>query len=95
MTLQRATPHKHDIDGEEARLSAIADQALLSMVNDTQAVIHFKIDGTIITANHNFLSTLGFRRSSGGTNKACAFPHLYHAANQCRSACGRASCRSL
>ena len=61
MTLQRATPHKHDIDGEEARLSAIADQALLSMVNDTQAVIHFKIDGTIITANHNFLSTLGYR----------------------------------
>ncbi|WP_340296437.1 MULTISPECIES: methyl-accepting chemotaxis protein [unclassified Roseobacter] len=60
MTLQRATPHKHDIDGEGARLSAIADHALLSMVNDTQAVIHFKIDGTIITANHNFLSTLGY-----------------------------------
>ena len=60
MTLWRATPHQYDIDGEEACLSAIADQALLSMVNDTQAVIHFKIDGTIITANHNFLSTLGY-----------------------------------
>jgi methyl-accepting chemotaxis protein len=61
MTLQRATPHQNDVDGEEARLSAIADQALLSMVNDTQAIIHFEIDGTIITANHNFLSTLGYR----------------------------------
>ena len=31
------------------------------MVNDTQAIIHFEIDGTIITANHNFLFTLGYR----------------------------------
>ncbi|MCV2875722.1 methyl-accepting chemotaxis protein [Rhodobacteraceae bacterium XHP0102] len=60
MTFQRATPPQHDQMGEDAQLAAIADAALLSMVNDTQAVIHFKIDGTIITANQNFLNAVEY-----------------------------------
>ncbi|KPP87216.1 MAG: methyl-accepting chemotaxis protein [Rhodobacteraceae bacterium HLUCCA08] len=36
------------------------EDALLRMVMDTQAVIHFTPDGTILTANDNFLAALGY-----------------------------------
>ncbi|MBN7785211.1 PAS domain S-box protein [Ponticoccus gilvus] len=36
------------------------DAALLRMVQETQAVIHFRPDGTILTANENFLAALGY-----------------------------------
>lgn len=36
-------------------------QGKLSAVNKSQAVIEFNLDGTIITANENFLSVLGYR----------------------------------
>ncbi len=35
-------------------------QAELNALNDSQAVIEFNMDGTIITANENFLSTVGY-----------------------------------
>jgi len=38
-----------------------ADAALLAMVNNTQAVIHFSPDGTILFANDNFLQALEYR----------------------------------
>ncbi|SHM58677.1 methyl-accepting chemotaxis sensory transducer with Pas/Pac sensor [Roseovarius litoreus] len=38
-----------------------ADSALLDMVNRTQAVIHFTVDGTIIEANKNFLAAVEYR----------------------------------
>ncbi|GGL63790.1 methyl-accepting chemotaxis protein [Wenxinia marina] len=38
-----------------------SDAALLSMVDATQAVIHFKPDGTILKANKNFCDALGYR----------------------------------
>jgi len=38
-----------------------ADAAVLSMVNATQAVIHFSPDGTILFANDNFLNALEYR----------------------------------
>ena len=34
--------------------------AVLSALGKSQAIIEFKPDGTIITANHNFLATLGY-----------------------------------
>jgi methyl-accepting chemotaxis protein len=34
--------------------------AVLAAVGKSQAVIEFALDGTILTANHNFLSTLGY-----------------------------------
>jgi methyl-accepting chemotaxis protein len=36
-------------------------EAQLAAINRSQAVIEFKLDGTIITANENFLHTLGYR----------------------------------
>ena len=35
--------------------------AQIEALNKVQAVIEFNMDGTIITANENFLSTLGYR----------------------------------
>jgi methyl-accepting chemotaxis protein len=35
-------------------------EALIEMVMSTQAVIHFRPDGTILTANANFLSVMGY-----------------------------------
>jgi len=33
----------------------------IEAIGKSQAVIHFKLDGTVITANENFLQTLGYR----------------------------------
>ena len=42
--------------------SQIADlQGKIEAINRVQAVIEFKLDGTILTANENFLSTVGYR----------------------------------
>lgn len=43
------------------RRSQSADQAsLIAAVNRSQAMIEFELDGTIITANDNFLQTMGY-----------------------------------
>lgn len=39
---------------------AEADAALLAMVDRTQAVIHFTLDGTVLHANRNFPAALGY-----------------------------------
>ncbi|MGH1413221.1 MAG: methyl-accepting chemotaxis protein [Pelagimonas sp.] len=36
------------------------DEALLEMIESTQAVIHFEPDGTVLKANQNFLDALGY-----------------------------------
>ena len=36
------------------------NQGLVSALNKVQAVIEFKLDGTILTANQNFLKALGY-----------------------------------
>ena len=38
-----------------------ADDALLDMVDRTQAVIHFTVDGTVLHANENFLAAVEYR----------------------------------
>jgi methyl-accepting chemotaxis protein len=44
------------------RKSRDADsQGQIDAIGKSQAVIHFNLDGTIITANENFLQTLGYR----------------------------------
>jgi methyl-accepting chemotaxis protein len=43
--------------GRSARQDAVAQAAAISK---SQAVIEFNLDGTIITANGNFLKTLGY-----------------------------------
>src|SRR5215475_7277625 len=42
--------------------SLLADlQGQISAIGKAQAVIEFKLDGTILTANENFLKTVGYR----------------------------------
>jgi len=45
-----------------ARKAQIADlEAIVAAVHRSQAVIEFQLDGTIISANGNFLTTMGYR----------------------------------
>jgi methyl-accepting chemotaxis protein len=45
------------------KMQAIDANGQIEAINKSQAVIHFKPDGTIITANQNFLVTLGYALS--------------------------------
>ena len=46
-----------------SKAKASGPDPLLEMVNRTQAVIYFGVDGTIVTANDNFLKALGYKLS--------------------------------
>lgn len=48
-------------DVTEQYLAAQRQQAVLDALDASQAVIEFEPDGTIITANRNFLNTVGYR----------------------------------
>jgi len=52
---------KFAIDVTEQKLRAANYEGQLAAISRAQAVIEFKLDGTIITANENFLATLGYR----------------------------------
>ena len=54
---------KFATDITENKHKAIEDAAKLSAISRSQAVIEFNPDGTIITANENFCSTLGYELS--------------------------------
>jgi len=47
-------------DVTQERLQAADYEGQLKAVGKAQAVIEFKLDGTVITANENFLNTLGY-----------------------------------
>jgi methyl-accepting chemotaxis protein len=42
------------------KISSMEDAGVIAAIGRAQAVIAFKLDGTIITANENFLKTLGY-----------------------------------
>jgi methyl-accepting chemotaxis protein len=44
----------------EKKRAAILDAAMIASINQSQAVIQFELDGTIISANENFLKTVGY-----------------------------------
>ncbi|GGN22418.1 MULTISPECIES: methyl-accepting chemotaxis protein [Marinomonas] len=48
-------------DVTEAKHRADSQQAVYNAINRSNAMIEFKPDGTIITANQNFLTTMGFQ----------------------------------
>lgn len=50
-----------DITDAKAQFADFSGQ--LAAISKSQAVIEFNLDGTILTANENFLSTLGYRLS--------------------------------
>ena len=52
---------KFAIDVTAQKLRAADFEGQLAAINRAQAVIEFKLDGTILTANDNFLHTLGYR----------------------------------
>ena len=52
---------KFATDVTDRKLRDADAQGQIDAVGKSQAVIHFKLDGTIITANENFLKTLGYR----------------------------------
>jgi methyl-accepting chemotaxis protein len=51
---------KYAIDVTQKKMRNLADAGKISAVNRAQAVIEFNLDGTIVTANENFLKTLGY-----------------------------------
>jgi len=52
---------KFAADITEQKLRAISHGAQVDAISRSQAVIEFNLDGTILTANENFLSALGYR----------------------------------
>src|SRR6267142_767476 len=51
---------KFATDITEKKIRAMEDAGKISAINRAQAVIEFNLDGTIVTANENFLKTLGY-----------------------------------
>ena len=52
---------KFATDITEKKIRSMEDAGKISAIGRAQAVIEFNLDGTIITANENFLATLGYR----------------------------------
>ena len=52
---------KFATDITEKKIRSMEDAGKISAIGRAQAVIEFNLDGTIITANANFLATLGYR----------------------------------
>jgi methyl-accepting chemotaxis protein len=51
---------KFATDVTQKKLSNLADASKIAALNRAQAMIEFKLDGTIVTANENFLTTMGY-----------------------------------
>ncbi|WP_413294912.1 methyl-accepting chemotaxis protein [Bdellovibrio sp. HCB185ZH] len=54
---------KFATDVTAAKMKSAEDEGKISAISKAQAVIEFNLDGTIITANENFLKTLGYSLS--------------------------------
>ncbi len=52
---------KYATDVTESKLLAADTSGQIASISKSQAIIEFGVDGTIITANDNFLSTMGYR----------------------------------
>jgi methyl-accepting chemotaxis protein len=51
---------KFAIDITQKKIRNLADAGKISAINRAQAVIEFDLDGTIVTANENFLKAMGY-----------------------------------
>ena len=57
------TPYKvvkYAVDVTDAKVKSADYEGQLEAISKAQAVIEFELDGTIVTANENFLATLGY-----------------------------------
>ncbi len=52
---------KYATDITEVKLKSVLEQGELNSINRSQAVISFQLDGTILEANGNFLTVLGYQ----------------------------------
>jgi len=52
---------KFATDITKRKLRSMADESKLAAIDRAQAMIEFKLDGTIVNANQNFLKALGYR----------------------------------
>ncbi|MGY4302975.1 methyl-accepting chemotaxis protein [Bradyrhizobium sp. USDA 4369] len=52
---------KFSTDITAKKLRSMAESSKIAAINRAQAVIEFKLDGTIVTANQNFCDALGYR----------------------------------
>ena len=57
---------KYATDITAAKLQYADYAGQLAAISKSQAVIEFNMDGTIVTANDNFLKTLGYRSTRSG-----------------------------
>ncbi|MEM8485780.1 MAG: PAS domain-containing protein [Bacteroidota bacterium] len=73
---------KYATDVTETVLARANFQGQLDAIHKSQAVIEFELDGTIITANDNFLNTLGYslREVQGQHHSMFATPELANSA---------------
>lgn len=51
---------KFATDITQKKLRSLADASRIAAIERSQAVIEFKLDGTILTANANFLNVMGY-----------------------------------
>jgi methyl-accepting chemotaxis protein len=51
---------KFATDVTQKKLRSLADASKIAALDRAQAMIEFKLDGTIVTANENFLATMGY-----------------------------------
>jgi methyl-accepting chemotaxis protein len=51
---------KFATDITQKKIRSLADAGKITAINRAQAVIEFKLDGTVVTANENFLNALGY-----------------------------------
>lgn len=56
--MRNASDAMHEFD--ELHKQHIDSKGMIDAINRVQAVIEFNVDGTVITANENFLNTLGY-----------------------------------
>lgn len=54
---------KFATDITQKKIRSMADASKIAAIDRAQAVIEFKLDGTILTANENFLNALGYSMS--------------------------------
>ncbi|MBI1274327.1 MAG: PAS domain S-box protein, partial [Alphaproteobacteria bacterium] len=57
---RNAKPKKSNVFGFCSRETLHDLEAVIESINTSQAVIEFNLDGTIITANGNFLNAMGY-----------------------------------
>jgi methyl-accepting chemotaxis protein len=63
---------KFATDITQKKMRGLADTSKIAAIGRAQATIEFKLDGTIVTANDNFLQAVGYALSDRANITACS-----------------------